>query len=143
MAKPKSGEGRPRQAKKRGSAPATPAELTFHYLKSNYFRVVHSDGVYGGLTPTGDVMMTFWSQRNAIPKEVTHALTADGSVGEELRREGKSGIVREAEVSVVFSIQVAQELATWLQDKIVKHGEITEQLHESKSSGTKPTEQAN
>ncbi len=86
-----------------------PNKITFHYLKSSQFRVVHTDGVIGGITPSGDLHIAFFSQRTAIPQRVVMRTTPDG-LGAEIPEEGfsRGGIVRELEVDAVLSLATAK-----------------------------------
>ncbi len=88
--------------------------VDFHYVKSNYFRVVHADGIFGGATPNGDLLMTVWNQRVPIPKKTTHVIGDDGSIGQEIDRESRVGIVREVEVGVVFKPDAVKSIIEWL-----------------------------
>ena len=55
-----------------------PSQLKFDYIKSNFFRIVYADGIYGGPTPRGsNLQMVFWSQRQAIPQQVIHKVNPD------------------------------------------------------------------
>ena len=73
--------------------------VRFHYIKSNTYRVVHVDGVYGGPTPGKLLYVSFYNERFPIPNVIEHAATDIGgdtvALGEETRREGKDGVVRE------------------------------------------------
>ena len=91
--------------------------VQFHYIKSNHFRVVHADGVWGGPTPRGLINMSFFSERLPIPKSLTHEVTDEG-IGPEIDRKTKEGIIREIEVEVVVDSQMAQRLVQWLQEII-------------------------
>ncbi len=90
-----------------------PESIECHYLKSNFFRVVHGDGTYGGITPQGKIHMAFFSERNAIPQKVVYQIE-NGSLGSEIDREGKVGLVREVEVDVVLDSTKAKALHVWL-----------------------------
>ena len=86
--------------KKKQPAPAEEAELTkvsFDYIKSNYFRIVHVDGFIGGPTPDGDIIINVWNQRAPIPDSITQEVNEEGHVVE-LRRTTRDSIVREMEV---------------------------------------------
>jgi hypothetical protein len=100
--------------------------ITFDYVKSNYYRVVHVNGVVGSLTPTGDIHMGAWSQRGPYPQRVTHSITAEGELGQELDRETRQAIVREVEVGIVFSAGVALQVAEWLQGQVALLQEMAE-----------------
>ena len=56
----------------------TPGELRFDYIKGNHFRVVHADGVFGGVTHHGKVWATVWSERGAIPTQTVFTVTSRG-----------------------------------------------------------------
>jgi len=103
---------------------AQPDTVEAHYIKSTEFRTIHVDGVWGGLTPTGYINATFWSQRIALPRWVEYKVShTDGSMNE-LRREGKNGVVREMEVNAVFDINFAISLRDWLDSKIKEHKQV-------------------
>src|SRR5688572_25870540 len=94
--------------------------IQFDYVKSNYFRVVHVDGAFGGVGANLNINMAIWSQRNALPQQVTHTITAAGTLGDEVReaRVTKEGIVREVEANLVLDIATAESLARWLTKKV-------------------------
>lgn len=99
--------------------------INFDYVKSSYFRVIRADGAIGAVTPSGHIHFSLYSERPAIPKQIVHKLNADGSLGGEIsaRRVTRGGIVREMDVDVFVSLEAAEGLCGWLQEKIkeVKH----------------------
>ena len=96
--------------------------VRFHYVKSNAFRVVHADGVIGGPTPSGLLHLSFFSERFPIPAVVEHAISDAGGgrreVGKEIAKEGKEGVVREVEVGVMMTLDMAKQLHAWLGNNI-------------------------
>jgi hypothetical protein len=100
--------------KNQPNAKATGAkfQLPIHFIKSTNFRVVHANGVWYGGDNQGNLHMTFFNERSPLPKMVVVNLDETGHVvGEdESKREARPGVVREMEVDVVLSIQVATEL---------------------------------
>jgi len=106
-------------------------EVKFHLIKSNSFRVVLAEGVYGGSTPRGMIQMTFFNERAAIPNTITHEVTLTGSgqkIGEIKNRTGKDGFVRELEVDVMMNLPSAKSFHAWL-------GKHIEQLEKRQQSG--------
>ena len=93
--------------------------VQFHYIKSNHFRVIHGDGVWGGPTPRGYISMNVFSERSPIPQKIIHNIQ-DATLGEEIKtkREVKQGFVREVEVEVIMDLELAENLVTWLQAHI-------------------------
>ncbi|MDE0405468.1 MAG: hypothetical protein OXI53_09180 [Nitrospira sp.] len=92
----------------------------FHFIKSNNFRVVFCDAVWGGVTPRGYITMSVCSERFPLPRKVTHLVQEHGALGEEdsSKREAKRGVVREVEVAVVMDLGMARSLVDWLEGHI-------------------------
>ncbi|MGB0036504.1 MAG: hypothetical protein WBP79_13625 [Candidatus Acidiferrales bacterium] len=103
-----------------------PSSITFHYIKSNFFRVVHADGAMGGFTPRGQIFFSLYSERAPLPDVTVQNVENNGQLGNEIieQRKGSEGILRELEVGVVMDVQVAQSLVVWLQERI----KIAEQM---------------
>ena len=114
-----------------------PSSVTLHYIKSNYFRVVHADGAMGGFTPRGHLFFSLYSERAPLPDVTVQAVEGTGQLGQEIveKRQGSEGILRELEVGVVMDLAVAKALVTWLEDRI----KILEQL-QSDTAGRKEGE---
>ena len=93
-------------------------DVEFHYIKSNTFRVVHADGVWGGPTPRGYITMAFYSERAPIPKRLVHEITSEGTLGRETSRDARAGIVREVDVEVMMDLDLAKGLLRWLEEKV-------------------------
>lgn len=100
--------------------------LKFDYIKSNYFRVVHADGVWGDVTPNSSIHIAFWNERFPIPKRVTYEIGADGTISDS-KTSTRRGIVREVEVGVILDVETAKILVSWLQDRVE---EIESELEE-------------
>jgi hypothetical protein len=96
-----------------------PSSIALHYVKSNYFRVVHADGAIGGFTPRGEIFVSLYSERAPLP-DVTVQAVENGQLGKEIieQRKGSEGILRELEVGVVMDLNVAKSLMTWLEERI-------------------------
>ena len=108
------------------SEESLPEQVEFHYIKSNGFRVVHADGVWGGTTPRGYITMSFYSERSPIPRRITREVKAQQLdsgdrvhvLGEEIARDAKNGLVREVEVEVMVDLEMAKSLLKWLENKV-------------------------
>ena len=96
-----------------------PPHLRFDHIKSNFFRVVHSDGVW--IAPYGPYLhVTFFNERIPIPQQTTHKVKLDGNFDAEdvAKRVGRDAIVRELEVDVVVNLDAAKVLRTLLDQSI-------------------------
>ena len=99
-----------------------PERVKFHYLKATHFRTIHADGAIGNITPAGYIHMAMYNERPAIPREIVHKIKTDGTLGEIIPEEtvDRGGIVREMEVDVLMSVEVARSIKNWLGDQIKK-----------------------
>lgn len=93
-------------------------ELLFYYEKSNFFRVIHADGAYGGNTPQGDIHIAFYNERHPIPKITSLPLIGNKRAGPEVVKERKEGIFREVEVDIVMNLNTAVAFRIWFDEKI-------------------------
>lgn len=84
------------------------------------FRAIHADGIFGGVTPSENIHMSFWSERNPIPQLIEYQINQDGTLGDEVTgsRIGKTGLVREVDVDVIMDLGTAIALRKWLDEKI-------------------------
>lgn len=109
--------------------------IRFDYIKGNYFRVIHVDGVHGGPNPNPNYIgMSLFSSRWPIPRQTTYALKKDGTLGNELLNErlNRDAIVREIEAEVIMDINTARTMHKWLGDKIKAVDQFTKNIEEKK-----------
>lgn len=97
--------------------------LRFHYIKSNFFRVVYAEGAYGGISPRRQVVFSLYNERQAIPRVSSRRFVRVSETdlrpeGEEEIEDTRGGVVREVEVEVVMSLRAALEFHEWLGGKI-------------------------
>lgn len=95
-----------------------PEEVTFHYLKGPDFRTIHIDGAIGGITPSGFLHIAFFCERMAIPKTVKQKIKDDGTLGDEIDRDVREGVVRQMEIDVVMGEEAVKNLKVWLDRKL-------------------------
>ncbi len=109
--------------------PEPPPVIHFHMLKSNFFRVIHADGIFGGMSPRGGIQIAFFSERQPIPQQMCHTINPDtGRLGDELedQRISRDGIVREIEANVIMELTTAKSFLSWLQATVNDAEEIIE-----------------
>lgn len=89
----------------------------YDLLKSNNFRVVYVDGVFGGVGPRGMIHMTLFNTRWPIPTRMVHSLNEEGAIADELHdeRQSRDAMVRELEIEVVMDTEAAIRLREWLE----------------------------
>jgi hypothetical protein len=101
-----------------------------YITKSNFFRVIHVDGFFGGGSPTpGNIVMTVYNQRVALPDKAF--LDAMG-VEIPSKREAKIGLEHEYEASFVMSIATARIMLLWLGNTINNIEQQLQQRNQNK-----------
>ena len=118
-----------------------PQKIKFHYVKSNFFRVIHADGFFGGLTPQGKINIGVFNERRPFPDLVIQEVDlATGKLGSETLRTGRDGVLRELEANIVMDIDIAQVILEWLQRHINEARALQEKVGESQPEA-EPDEQ--
>jgi hypothetical protein len=99
------------------SSPSTPnksgpSKIKFDYIKANFFRTARADGAWAGTNGYSDLVLSFYSERTPIPKTTVHHLTEQHTLGDEIlaERVTRDSVVREVEISVSMSLDVAKSL---------------------------------
>lgn len=83
------------------------------------YRVVAANGVWGGLTPRGELKMDFIVDSLRTPDLVAHSIKPDGGLGDEIRREPAEGVLfRELQIGILLPIGHAESIAKWMLDKV-------------------------
>ena len=92
-------------------------KITFGFKKDDDYRLIPVNGVWGGMTPRGDIMVDFFHESQSLPEAVTQAVTPDGNLGEELQRAPASHVQRTVLVGMVLTAEQAESIGRWLQEK--------------------------
>jgi hypothetical protein len=106
------------EVKATSSSKPTEPKVQIHYLKSQLFRVIHGEGVLGSISPHGKIFFVLFNERTAIPRNMTHLVNSDGTLGETLEVDSRGGIVREMEVGVLMDLDDAVRVRDWLSARI-------------------------
>ena len=110
-------------------------EVVINYVKSNFFRVIHADGAWGGTSPSGDIHMAFYNERSAIPDASRFTVSSKtAQIVKPEEYEASSSIVREVEADVVLDLNTAIKIRAWLDDKITHLQSLISEAQQEKGS---------
>lgn len=109
-------------------------EVGIKYVKANFFRVIHADGAWGGISPKGDIHIALYNERAAIPDISRLVVAPDGKVLEPETFEAASKLVREVEADVIVDLGTARALRAWLDNKIAALEQAIEQAKAENTS---------
>jgi hypothetical protein len=105
-------------------------KIEFHYQKTSQYRGIHMDGFWGGPTPRGGFAISFFSERQPIPRhaerQVLDREQGGATLGGERVTEVLSGVVRQVEATVYTDLKTLQEFYTWLGPHVAKMEEFYE-----------------
>ena len=109
------------------------SRVKLKYVKSNLFRVIHTDGTIADLSPSGNLTISLFSQRFTIPEEVILSLDEDGNViGKPSIKKEKEDtdkeVIREVDILAVMDIDIARELAVQILAKTDEFYDETDEL---------------
>ncbi len=103
-----------------------PTEITFRFEKDDDYRLIPVNGVWGGPTPRGDIMVDLFHESHLLPEEITQAVRPDGLLGSELERTPPPGTLqRTVLVGMILTAEQADSIGRWLQKKARKVREET------------------
>ena len=96
-------------------------EVEAEFVKSNFYRVVHADGAFGGMTPNGQIRMAIYSEFQRFPHTITYDISSGRA--QEIGRYPEPGsgpppVTRELEVDIAMNLSVARVIHQWLGNKI-------------------------
>jgi hypothetical protein len=77
------------------------------------YKKVGATGIYGGMTPTGQVLCHFFIDFAQIPEEVTHIVQEDGQLVPESGPTTASIIIRELQVGILLPPNVLRAIGEW------------------------------
>ena len=88
------------------------------YNQPNDYKLTYINGVYGGITPRGDIMCHFFLEYLKLPEEEEFSLTG-GKIGELVKKEGETPVInRDLKVGITLKADCAENIANWLLAKV-------------------------
>ncbi len=95
-------------------------KITVHNKISACYRELHVDGAFGGVTPRGFINLSFYAERQPIPKSTDIEITDEGLLGEAVvnSKDSKQGILREFEFGIYMDVHTAKSVLEFLKTKI-------------------------
>lgn len=97
-----------------------PNSVKFVYQKPDDYEMFYSNGVFGGITPRGDVQFNFFNEHADSPN-VEHMKIKDGMIipdDKESNVEDELAMTRDLKVGIIMMPNQAESFANWLLDKV-------------------------
>jgi hypothetical protein len=103
-----------------------PRQIEFLFKRAQDYRIVASNGAWGGITTRGDIHLDFFVERQATPESLTQTVSDDGVLGPPVDSEETRPVVREIQVGVLLSPEQTKNLVDFLNDKLKQLEQIKE-----------------
>lgn len=101
-------------------------EIEFVYEYDSNYKIVASNGVWGGITPRGDFRLDFFVESQSVPEKITNIIE-DGKLGRELSREpAKRMFTRRMQVGVLLSQRDLKTIAEFFNEQVKIFNKVTE-----------------
>ena len=95
--------------------------VVFRYNKPENYNLVYVNGVYGGITPKGEIFCNFFYEHGVMPKEQIFEITEDGKMGQEVKGDEEQLIIdRDLKAGLIFKPADAELIAKWILDNVGK-----------------------
>lgn len=90
-------------------------QITITNQLAEGFRIFAAEGAFGGIKPSQMFQINFYIEYPNIPIDITHELTTEGKLGDQIDQKLEGGdFVRELQCAVQMTIQQAEALARWI-----------------------------
>ena len=95
--------------------------IHFKYLFPDNYNPNYINGVYGGVSPRGEIVANFYMERMPIPREDHVQITEDGKLGASISFEPEDhpfNMIRYIPSGICFDLETAIAFREWLDNKI-------------------------
>ena len=97
----------------------SPEEINIEFTTSSNHETFYANGVYGGITPRGDMHVDFVADRSERPKSQSFKINKNGSLGRQIDEKGGEKIIRERQVSLYIKPENAFDIGAWMIAKVL------------------------
>ncbi len=107
-------------------------EVTFEYSKGSNFQVYAATGVFGGWSPQGELVMSFFQETPSLPESQTYDIMSNGELsGAPSMEQKKSAIMREVFLGISMNPTAVKNLAAWLNQTVEDYQNRMKKMQES------------
>lgn len=108
-------------------------QIPIYYERSRHYRTIHVDGAQAGITARAAIQFMLFVETKPTPEYVLHKITPEGTLGDEIERIEKKGVIREAQMNVIMDEATTIQFIELLQ-RVLKQLESFRQPEKAKDS---------
>ena len=110
-----------------------PERFIFKYVIPDGLKDLYVNGVHGGITPYGKIMMHLYSERQPLPKSVSHPVIDHVIDMQDGQVEVGGNAVRLIQASVCMDIKTAISIRDWLTRRVEDAEERSNEMKEGET----------
>lgn len=97
-----------------------PTKIRYEYIQENNAKPNYTHGVWGGLSPLGEIEVNFYVESDKIPEFSERRMDEEGTLGPEMApyNENERIIIRNIHSKILINYQTAKALIEWLEEKV-------------------------
>lgn len=97
-----------------------PTKIRYEYIQENNAKPSYTHGVWGGISPLGEIEVNFYVESDKIPDFSERRMDEDGALGPEMApyNENERIIIRNIHSKILLNYQTAKALLEWLEEKV-------------------------
>ena len=103
-------------------------KIKFKYIFDDDYQPKFTNGVYGGLNPTGELIAHFYFERFPLPYETEMEIYEDGSANEEVIKPKEYKHLRRIHSGVIMEKDTALTMYKWLGEALREMGVSDDEL---------------
>lgn len=108
-----------------------PKKVKFIHRWPPDYKIYPANGLWGGVTARGDLLVHFFVEHVVVPKEQIQMVKDDGTLAPPEREVGKEPeVARDMQVGIMMNREQAVSTANWILDKIKKYEETVKKESE-------------
>lgn len=102
-----------------------PKKVKFIHNMPKDYRIYPANGVFGGMTARGDLVMNFFVEHHVIPPEQVQKVKADGSLAPiKTEQQEELEVSRVFQMGVMVNREQALDIAKWIMEKVKQYDKI-------------------
>jgi len=96
--------------------------VKFKYIFADDYNPIYANGVFGGVAPSGELVINFYLERHALPISQSHHVNNDGTLDSTVLMNEPddlgSSMVRFVNNGVVLNLDAAKVVHSWMEQQI-------------------------
>jgi hypothetical protein len=91
--------------------------MNIEYQKPPDYKIIPATGAYGGSTPQGEILCSFFVEYQPPPDSLKLEINPADGTSKEIYKSEKKSLIRELKVGILMRPDIAKAIGEWLIEK--------------------------